>query len=145
MKPILLRLLPLALLAAALGNRLDEPRLALAKPYYDFSLHGGFYHGVSLVFDDRALRVRTRDIRDGTVEVVNFPEPDFGATLLFDGRRVAAVVNDALGIEAPPMPDGEAGLAGIDEKHFKQIASLMEDFALDFENATQAAQAQLNP
>ena len=72
MKPILLRLLPLALLAAALGNRLDEPRLALAKPYYDFSLHGGFYHGVSLVFDDRALRVRTRDIRDGSVTTTPF-------------------------------------------------------------------------
>ncbi len=79
-------------LAAALGNRLDEPRLALAKPYYDFYLHGGFYHGVSLVFDDRSLRVRTRDIRDGTVEieVVNVPKPDFGATLLFDGRNAVS-------------------------------------------------------
>ena len=76
-------------LTAALGNRLDEPRLSLAKPYYDFYLHGGFYHGVSLVFDDRSLRVRTRDIRDGTVEIeaVNVPKPDFGATLLFDGRN----------------------------------------------------------
>ena len=75
-------------LAAALGNRLDEPRLTLAKPYYDFYLYGGFYHGVSLVFDDRALRVRTRDVRDGTVEIeaVRFPEPDFDATLVFDGR-----------------------------------------------------------
>ena len=43
------------------------------------------------------------------------------------------------------MPDGEAGLSGVAEKHFKQIASLMEDFTLDFESATQAAQAQLNP
>lgn len=134
-------------LAAALGNRFDEPRLALARPYYDFYLYGGFYHGVSLAFDDRALRVRTRDIRDGTVEIeaVNVPKPDFDATLLFDGRRVVAAVNDALCIEAPTMPDGEDGLAGIDEKHFKQIASLMEDFTLDFESATQAARAQLNP
>ena len=65
-------------------------------------------------------------------------------SLLFDGRRVAAVVNEALGIEAPPMPDGEDGLAGIDENHFKQIASLMEDYALDFESATQTAQARLD-
>ena len=43
------------------------------------------------------------------------------------------------------MPDGEDGLAGIDEKHFKQIVSLLEDYALEFQNATQAAQAQLNP
>ena len=79
-------------LAAALGNRLDEPRLTLAKPDYDFYLHGGFYHGVSLAFDDRALRVRTRDIRDGAVEIeaANFPEPDFDATLLFDGRNAVA-------------------------------------------------------
>ena len=79
-------------LCAALGNRLDEPRLALAKPYYDFYLHGGFYHGVSLAFDDRALRVRTRDIRDGTVEIeaVRFPESDFDATLLFDGKNAVA-------------------------------------------------------
>ena len=79
-------------LAAALGNRLDEPRLALAKPDYDFYLYGGFYHGVSLAFDDRALRVRTRDVRDGAVEVeaANFPEPDFDATLVFDGRNAVA-------------------------------------------------------
>ena len=79
-------------LCAALGNRLDEPRLALAKPYYDFYLHGGLYHGVSLAFDDRALRVRTRDIRDGTVEIeaVRFPESDFDATLLFDGKNAVA-------------------------------------------------------
>ena len=76
-------------LAAALGNRFDEPRLALAKPYYDFYLYGGFYHGVSLEFDDRALRVRTRDIRDGTVEIeaAGFHEADFDATLVFDGRN----------------------------------------------------------
>ena len=43
------------------------------------------------------------------------------------------------------MPDGEAGLAGVDEKQFKAIVSILEDYALDFENATQAAQAQLNP
>ena len=43
------------------------------------------------------------------------------------------------------MPDGEDGLAGVDEKQFKGIVSLLEDYAQDFENATQAAQARLNP
>ncbi len=65
-----------------------------------------------------------------------------GNTFRYD---LAAVVNDALGVEAPPMPEGEEGLAGIEEKHFKQIASLLEDYTMDFESATQAAQAQLNP
>jgi beta-glucuronidase len=75
-------------LSAALGNRFDEPLLAIAKPYYDFYLYGGFYHGVSLEFDDRRLRVRTRDFRAGAVEVeaVGFESPDFDATLVFDGR-----------------------------------------------------------
>ncbi len=79
-------------LSAALGNRFDEPLLAIAKPYYDFYLYGGFYHGVSLEFDDRRLRVRTRDFRAGAVEVeaVGFESPDFDATLVFDGRNAVA-------------------------------------------------------
>ena len=74
---------------AALSNRLDEPRLAIAKPYYDFYLYGGFYHGVSLEFDDRALRVRTRDFRTGSIEIeaFGFGAGDFEAKLLFDGRN----------------------------------------------------------
>ena len=78
--------------SAAIGNRFDEPLLKLARPYYDFYLHGGFYHGVSLAFDDRGLRVRTRDYRDGTVEIeaVNFKARDFAATLVFDGANEVA-------------------------------------------------------
>ena len=79
-------------LFAALDNRFDWSTMKLARPYYDFYLHGGFYHGVSLVFDNRSLRVRTRDFRTGTVEIeaVNFPERDFDATLLFDGANTVA-------------------------------------------------------
>ncbi len=77
---------------AALDNRFDWATMKLARPYYDFYLHGGFYHGVSLAFDNRKLFVRTRDYRTGTVEIeaVNFAERDFDATLLFDGKREVA-------------------------------------------------------
>ena len=65
-----------------------------------------------------------------------------GSTYRYD---LAAVVNEALGIEAPPMPDDEAGLSSVAEKPFREIVSLLKDYALEFQNATQAAQAQLNP
>ena len=73
---------------AALDNRFDWDSMKLARPYYDFYFYGGFYHGVSLVFDNRKLRVRTRDYATGAVEieVVGFAESDFDATLVFDGR-----------------------------------------------------------
>ncbi len=78
-------------LFAALDNRFDWATQKLARPYYDFHLFGGFYHGVSLAFDNRRLLVRTRDWRDGTIEVeaLNFAERDFETTLLFDGRNEA--------------------------------------------------------
>ena len=74
---------------AALDNVLEWETQKLARPYYDFYLYGGFYHGVSLSFDNRKLFVRTRDYRTGTVEIeaVNFAEGDFGATLVFDGKN----------------------------------------------------------
>ena len=84
-------------LFAALDNRFDFATMKLARPYYDFYCHGGFYHGVSLSFDNRRLFVRTRDFRTGTVEVeaVNFAERDFAATLLFNGKNeVAAEFRD---------------------------------------------------
>ena len=84
-------------LFAALDNRFDWATNKLARQYYDFYLHGGFYHGVRLVFDNRKLFVRTRDIATGEVEIeaVNFAERDFDATLLFDGRnKVAATFRD---------------------------------------------------
>ena len=76
-------------LFAALDNRFDWETLHLARPYYDFYLFGGFYHGVSLRFDNRTLFVRTRDYRAGTVEIeaVNFKDADFDATLVFDGTN----------------------------------------------------------
>ena len=76
-------------LYAALDNRFDWETLKLARPYYDFYLFGGFYHGVSLAFDNRKFLVRTRDYKKGVVEIeaVNFPSADFDATLVFDGRH----------------------------------------------------------
>lgn len=74
---------------AALDNVLDWATQKLARPYYDFYLYGGFYHGVSLSFDNRKLFVRTRDYKTGKVEIetVNFAESDFDATLVFDGKN----------------------------------------------------------
>lgn len=79
-------------LYAALDNRFDWETLKLARPYYDFYLFGGFYHGVSLAFDNRRLLVRTRDYAKGVVEIeaVNFAQGDFDATLVFDGRNEVA-------------------------------------------------------
>ena len=74
---------------AALDNRFDWQTMRLARPYYDFYFFGGFYHGVSLAFDNRKLFVRTRDYKTGKVEIeaVNFKARDFDATLVFDGRN----------------------------------------------------------
>lgn len=83
---------------AALDNRFDWRTMKLARPYYDFYFYGGFYHGVSLVFDNRKLRLRTRDWAAGLVEVeaVGFRESDFAATLVFDGRnKVEAVFKNS--------------------------------------------------
>lgn len=79
-------------LFAALDNRFDWSVMKVARPYYDFYCYGGFYHGVKLSFDNRKLRVRTRNYADGTVEVeaVNFKEKDFDAVLKFDGGEVNA-------------------------------------------------------
>ena len=77
---------------AALDNRFDWDTQKLARPYYDFYCFGGFYHGVSLSFDNRKFFVRTRDYRNGTVEIeaVNFKERDFDANLVFDGRNAVS-------------------------------------------------------
>ena len=79
-------------LYAALDNRFDWETLKLARPYYDFYLFGGFYHGVSLAFDNRRFLVRTRDYAKGVVEIeaVNFAQGDFDTTLVFDGRNEVA-------------------------------------------------------
>ena len=74
---------------AALDNRLDFDTFKLGRPYYDFYLYGGFYHGVSLVFDDRELRVRTRSFATGTIEIeaVGFGSADFTADAVFDSKN----------------------------------------------------------
>ena len=74
---------------AALDNRFDWNTQKLARPYYDFYCFGGFYHGVSLSFDNRKLFVRTRDRNTGTVEIeaVNFKNGDFDAQIVFDSTN----------------------------------------------------------
>ena len=115
-------------LYAALDNRFDWETLKLARPYYDFYLFGGFYHGVSLSFDNRKLFVRTRDYATGSVEVeaVNFASSDFDATLVFDGCHEvpvtfkggrAAVTVPAFRLWSPEAPNlhtvrlGKTGVA----------------------------------
>ena len=92
-------------LVAAVDNRFDWSYQKLAQPFYDFHFWGGFYHGVSLVFDNRKLFVRTRDYKTGTVEIeaVNFDARDFDATLVFDGSREvkAAFTNGRATVKVP--------------------------------------------
>jgi beta-glucuronidase len=78
---------------AALDNRFDWKIQKLARPYYDFYCFGGFYHGISLSFDNRKLFVRTRDFKTGTVEIeaVNFKEKDFDTQIVFDSKNMIPV------------------------------------------------------
>ena len=82
---------------AVIDNRFDWDYQKLARPYYDFYCFGGFYHGVSLVFDNRKLFVRTRDYRTGTVEVELVNEVKVRGEgerrkLVFDGKNEVEVV-----------------------------------------------------
>jgi beta-glucuronidase len=54
---------------AAVDNILEWPRVKLARPYYDFYLYGGFYHGVKLVEREPKVFVRTLDYRVGEIEI----------------------------------------------------------------------------
>ena len=73
---------------AVLDNRVDWDYQKLARPYYDFYCFGGFYHGVSLSFDNRRLFVRTRDWRTGEVEVeIRGGGGEGRRTLVFDGKN----------------------------------------------------------
>lgn len=54
---------------AAIDNILEWPRVKMARPYYDFYLYGGFYHGVKLVERRPKVFVRTLDYRTGKIEV----------------------------------------------------------------------------
>lgn len=92
-------------LFCAIDNRFDFETQKLARPYYDFYCYGGFYHGVSLTFDNRKLLIRTRDISSGTIEVEakNFVNSDFDATLIFDGKnKVKASFKDSRAIVNVP-------------------------------------------
>ena len=92
-------------LVAAVDNRFDWSYQKLAQSFYDFHFWGGFYHGVSLSFDNRKLFVRTRDYRTGMVEIeaVNFKERDFDATLVFDDKNEvkAAFKNGRATVKVP--------------------------------------------
>ena len=84
-------------LFAVIDNRFDWDYQKLARPYYDFYCFGGFYHGVSLAFDNRKLFVRTRDYRTGTVEVELVNEVKVRGEgerrkLVFDGKNEVEVV-----------------------------------------------------
>ena len=54
---------------AAVDNTLSWPQVKMARPYYDFYLYGGFYHGVKLVEREPKVFVRTLDYKTGKVEV----------------------------------------------------------------------------
>ncbi len=54
---------------AAVDNILEWPRVKMVRPYYDFYLYGGFYHGVKLVERRPKVFVRTLDYRTGKIEV----------------------------------------------------------------------------
>ena len=54
---------------AAVDNTLAWPQVKMARPYYDFYLYGGFYHGVKLVERRPKVFVRTLDYRTGKIEV----------------------------------------------------------------------------
>ena len=54
-------------------------------------------------------------------------------------RVLAAVVNAALGIEAPPMPGGDDELNSIGEQHFKAIIGCFEDYLVEYDKVTSAA------
>ena len=73
---------------AVIDNRFDWDYQKLARPYYDFYCFGGFYHGVSLSFDNRRLFVRTRDWRTGEIEVeIRGGGGEGRRTLVFDGKN----------------------------------------------------------
>ena len=75
-------------LYAAIDNIMEWPRVKLARPYYDFYLYGGFYHGVKIVEKEPRVLVRTLDWRTRTLEI----ELDGAdrAELELDGAALAA-------------------------------------------------------
>ena len=76
---------------AAIDNILEWPRVKMARPYYDFYLYGGFYHGVKLVERSPKVFVRTLDYRTGMIEIEIDRLGDSPAMLSFDGRESRSV------------------------------------------------------
>ena len=72
---------------AAVDNILSWPRVKMARPYYDFYLYGGFYHGVKLVEREPKVFVRTLDYKTGKVEVEVENGGDSAVALAFDGGQ----------------------------------------------------------
>ena len=72
---------------AAVDNILSWPRVKMVRPYYDFYLYGGFYHGVKLVEREPKVFVRTLDYKTGKVEIEIENGGDSAATLAFDGGQ----------------------------------------------------------
>ena len=72
---------------AAVDNILAWPRVKMVRPYYDFYLYGGFYHGVKLVEREPKVFVRTLDYKTGKVEIEIENGGDSAATLAFDGGQ----------------------------------------------------------
>ena len=74
---------------AVVDNILEWPRVKMARPYYDFYLYGGFYHGVKLVEREPKVFVRTLDYKTGKVEIEIENGGDSAAMLAFDcGQEV---------------------------------------------------------
>ena len=99
---------------AAVDNMLGWPRVKMARPYYDFYLYGGFYHGVKLVERVPKVFVRTLDYKTGKVEVEVENGGDSTATLAFDGGRdvKAKLSNGRVSVNVPDFrlwsPDSPA-------------------------------------
>ena len=72
---------------AAVDNIISWPRVKMVRPYYDFYLYGGFYHGVKLVEREPKVFVRTLDYKTGKVEIEIENGGDSAATLAFDGGQ----------------------------------------------------------
>ena len=88
---------------AAVDNILEWPRVKMARPYYDFYLYGGFYHGVKLVEREPKVFVRTLDYKTGKVEIEIENGGDSAAMLAFDcGQEVnVKLSNDRATITVP--------------------------------------------
>ena len=85
---------------AALDNRLVGSKDLVFKPFYDFYLSGGFYHGVELKLQHAAVEldrvvVRTRDYKTGAVELALEAKGTLPASLdasvSFDGGAAKTV------------------------------------------------------